>query len=459
MSDPVDTLVVGAGCAGLAAAVEAAAGGRVLVIEAGERPGGSSALAVGSITASATSLQRWAGIDDRPEDHLEDLLACVAGDEISRAALPDERWRLELLAAESGAGVEWLAGIGVRFSGPHPEPPHRVPRMHNAVPGGDGLVAGLAAEARRRGVELRYRVRALGLLVEDGRVRGVRAQDADGRTLELRAEAPVLAAGDASAAVAADWPGGPVRAINRRALGDGATLASEAGAATFEPRARVQLRVEHPPHSRPSDELLAAGAVLVGEDGRPFADEDEDPAQAAVARGVGRAWAVFDSSVAARLASPADDSGPRRRDGWLRSGRPFVATMGGIGYAYLDDALERGIAVSAGSPGELADRTSLPVRALERLAAPAEAPLYAVGPLVPAIVLSDGAIDTDREMRVLRPDGSPVDGLLAAGSSAWGRLIVAGHGQHLAWALVSGRRAGHAAAASALARRATVATS
>lgn len=393
------------------------------------------------------------------------MVACVADDPISRAALEEDRWRLELLATEAGAGVDWLASIGVRFSGPHPEPPHRVPRMHNAMPGGDGLIAALAGEARRRGVELRCGVRAVALLQEDGRVRGVRAEDGAGRELELRATTTVIAAGDASAAVAAAWPGGGVRAINPRARGEGTRMAAEAGAAVDEPRARVQLRVEHPPHSRPSDELLGAGAVLVGADGRRFCDETADAAQAAVARGVGRAWALFDAAVAARLATAADD-GPASRDGWLRHGRPFVATMGGIGYAYLDDALERGIAVRAETLGALAERTGLPAGGLEAEAAAlaagedpfarepapaplAEGPFYAVGPLVPAIVLSDGAIATDRALCALRPDGSRIEGLVAAGSSAWGRLVVAGHGQHLAWALVSGRRAGRTAAAAA----------
>jgi fumarate reductase flavoprotein subunit len=47
---------------------------------------------------------------------------------------------------------------------------------------------------------------------------------------------------------------------------------------------------------------------------------------------------------------------------------------------------------------------------------------------------------------VLGADDRPLAGLYAAGSTGQGGLLLKGHGHHLAWAFVSGRRAGQFAA-------------
>ena len=53
----VDVIVVGAGGAGLSAAIEAArAGGRVLVLEKGDQVRGSTGWSVGSLSAAGTAL-------------------------------------------------------------------------------------------------------------------------------------------------------------------------------------------------------------------------------------------------------------------------------------------------------------------------------------------------------------------------------------------------------------------
>jgi fumarate reductase flavoprotein subunit len=39
------------------------------------------------------------------------------------------------LADGSPETFAWLQRLGVEFVGPFPEPPHRVARMHNVVPG------------------------------------------------------------------------------------------------------------------------------------------------------------------------------------------------------------------------------------------------------------------------------------------------------------------------------------
>jgi fumarate reductase flavoprotein subunit len=61
-------------------------------------------------------------------------------------------------------------------------------------------------------------------------------------------------------------------------------------------------------------------------------------------------------------------------------------------------------------------------------------------------VHNEGGLLVDERHRVLDASGQPIAGLWAAGSTGQGGLLLKGHGHHLAWAFVSGRRAGRFAA-------------
>ena len=70
----VETLMIGAGAAGMVAALAAQeAGQQVLVIEADSVPFGSTALSAGLIPAAGTQMQRAAGIADDPQIFAADI--------------------------------------------------------------------------------------------------------------------------------------------------------------------------------------------------------------------------------------------------------------------------------------------------------------------------------------------------------------------------------------------------
>ncbi|MFI5388038.1 MAG: FAD-dependent oxidoreductase, partial [Fimbriimonadales bacterium] len=126
-----DVVVVGGGGAGLAAAIEARKAGRsVVLLEKNPELGGSTSWSIGSITATGTPHQIRRGIRDRPEDHWEDMPlfadAALAG--------RDNDGLRRILCEEVPDAFRWLMMLGVRFYGPMPEPPHRLPRMHNVLP-------------------------------------------------------------------------------------------------------------------------------------------------------------------------------------------------------------------------------------------------------------------------------------------------------------------------------------
>ena len=127
---PTDLVVVGGGGSGLAAAARGAELGlSVVVLEKQPQLGGTTGIAIGSFTANQTAQQRHAGIADSLDDHVAD--AGMFADPQIEARNNDSLRRYFL--AHAADTLDWLGRLGLVFHGPSPEPPNRVPRMHNAV--------------------------------------------------------------------------------------------------------------------------------------------------------------------------------------------------------------------------------------------------------------------------------------------------------------------------------------
>jgi fumarate reductase flavoprotein subunit len=138
----------------------------------------------------------------------------------------------------------------------------------------------------------------------------------------------------------------------------------------------------------------------------------------------------------------------------------FISTAPGLAYAYLADyqrnrrdiyfqadsirALSRAIGVPA---DDLAQTIEAYGRSPVGQAAPlATPPFHALGPAKSWIVIADGGLKVNVDLQVLDRSGQPIRGLLAAGSTGQGGLLLEGHGHHLGWAFTSGRIAGRNAA-------------
>ena len=146
-----DLIVIGGGGSGLAAAAEGAArGARVLLVEAAEALGGSTAWSIGSFTSSGTPHQKAAGVDDSPEQHFADMDMVNA-----EAKRPDNRVLRRILTYGSPDTFRWLMDMGVEFIGPNPETPHTRPRMHNVIPGASSYIYHLEKRCRKLGVDIK----------------------------------------------------------------------------------------------------------------------------------------------------------------------------------------------------------------------------------------------------------------------------------------------------------------
>ena len=226
-----DVVVVGGGGSGLAAAIEARATGRsVVLIEKNPALGGSTAWSIGSVTATGTPHQARAGIEDTTESHWRDM-AGFNGD-------LDPRDNVELrrvLADEMPDTFRWLLKHGVRFFGPMPEPPHTKPRMHNVLPNSRSFVTHLSKAALRAGVTIQCGQRATALISEKGRVVAVDCESTDAPRRFRARLGIVLAAGDFTSdpELKAQFMGpqeAKIDGVNVTATGDGQKLALPLGA-------------------------------------------------------------------------------------------------------------------------------------------------------------------------------------------------------------------------------------
>jgi tricarballylate dehydrogenase len=337
MQDQVaDVIVVGAGNAAFCAALSAQErGAKVLMLEAApeEESGGNSRFTAGSIRVV------YNGVDDiktlvpdltPAEIESTDFGAYAADqffDDMARVtehrADPD---LVELLVTRSFATLNWMRVKGVRLIPIYGRQAFRVGGKFKfwggltveAVGGGPGLVAMLTAAAQDRGIDIRYRTRALDLLYDGSRVEGVRARH-DGALQELRAKSVVLACGGFEAD--AEWrtrylgPGWDLAKVrgSRFNTGDGIRMALAVGAS---PRGNwsgchaVQWEMNAPEFGD-----LAIGdqfqkhsypfGILINATGKRFVDEGADFRNYTYAK-YGRvvldqpgqfAWQIFDRKV------------------------------------------------------------------------------------------------------------------------------------------------------------------
>lgn len=481
-----DVVVVGGGGSGLAAAIEARKLGRtVVLLEKNDRLGGSTAWSVGSISASATPHQLAKGIQDCPEDHWRDMAGFNGAlDNRDNPALR------RILADEMPDTFRWLLDHGVRFFGPMPEPPHKKPRMHNVLPNSRAFITHLERAARHDGVTIRPGTRVRELVTEGARVVAVDCDSAQGPRRYRARGGVVLAAGDFTNDP--EFKGrfmGPqeakVEGVNPAATGDGQRLAVRLGAQIvngdlalgpelrFVPPQRQNIllhlppwpllanfmawSLEHMPSAllrpfvmsfvttalAPSPGLFEQGAVLVNRRGQRFTDETDKPAYAVPDQPDKVGYILLDQRVA------------RQFSAWPH----FISTAPGVAYAYVSDYRRNrpDIFTSAGTLDELARKLAMPAATLAATVHDYNAnagdrpkfgdgPYVALGPARAVFVHAEGGLAVDHGHRVLTADDAPIAGLYAAGATGQGGLLLKGHGHHLAWAFVSGRRAGRNAA-------------
>lgn len=441
--------IVGAGAAGLVAALAAReAGAEVLVLERDPVPRGSTALSAGLIPAAGTRWQREAGVADDCPRFAADILAKAGGE-------PDPG-AVATVAGAVGPALEWLADrhglpvslVDVAYPG------HSARRMHGLPSrSGEELVDRLRAAAEAAGLDIVPEAHVTALFADEaGRVSGIEIARPDGSTERVGVGALVLAC---------NGYGGHRELVRRHipeladALyfghpgnqGDAILWGEALGAATRHLSGHQgHGSVAHPHGILVTWAVMMEGGFQVNLGGLRFSDETKgysEQAALVLAQPGAQAVNVFDARIAA-------------------SARQFED---------FRRAEAAGAVVTADTAEALAERLGLPVPALAATLAEVEAmkragatdafgrafagasalaPPYHAVRVTGALFHTQGGLVVDAEARVLRPDGTPLPNLFAAGGAACGvsgsRASGYLSGNGLLTAVAYGRLAGQAAA-------------
>lgn len=260
-----ETLVIGAGLAGLYFALKLAPGRAHVVAPRGSGQAAASAWAQGGIAAAL-------GPGDSPEAHARDTIAAGAGlvdPEIAR-----------ILAADGPARVRDLALLGAPFDldadgnfvlsleAAHSRP--RVARVSGDL-AGKAVTEAVATAAEAAGhLAIETGRAAVALLIDEaGRVRGALTADAEGGLVAIEADVTVLATGGVGGLYA-------VTTNPRGALGQAMAMAARAGAKIADPEFvqfhPTAIDVGRDPAPLATEALRGEGAILVDRDGARLAD-------------------------------------------------------------------------------------------------------------------------------------------------------------------------------------------
>jgi fumarate reductase flavoprotein subunit len=436
--DRVDVVIVGAGTAGIPAALEAADGGaRVVLVDKRPDVGGMLHVSGGHFSGAGTRRQRERGIEDAPAAHLADA------ERISHGR--GNRALMEVAIAHQGAMVDWLEERGFDF---HPDTPrfvyghelYGVPRTFHGRDDGRSLLRLFERELVSRSIDVRLLSRVTRLLPGEhrDRVNGVEVAGPEG-SYELEADAVVLATGGYAAnrqllerLLPADF-GMALTACLDHATGDGLVIAEALGAAVTDYGYYIPTMAQIPDPDRPGFTLAYDDArlMLVAAARRPYevwvntrgerfvAEDTESPEERerALLEQPGLKMAVVWDQAIMEATEPIvvpgwtrgriEAEAARGRFIWRAPTLDELASRLGVDATGLRTTLEHyNQAVAAGEDRQFG-RRALPMT-VER------PPFYGIVSQASMLMSREG-LKVDTDLRVLRADGRAFENLYAIG--------------------------------------------
>ncbi len=410
-----DIAIIGAGGAGLTAAIEAKMAGKdVVIFEKMPFAGGNTVKATGGMNAAETSIQAAEGIEDTVEIFIEDTL--TGGYDIGNPELVTK------MAEDSAEAVEWLASVGapltqVSFSGGATNSRIHQPEGGAAV--GAFLVESLVAKAEELEIEIIYNTEVTEILMQDGKAVGVKATS-DTVDYMVNSEAVILASGGFGAneeMYASYRPdlAGFVTTNHAGATGDGIAMATAVGAGTVDVE---QIQIHPTVHQETSimitEGVRGDGGILVNQAGERFINEMEtrDVVSAAeIAQEGGYAYVIFDQNLREHLSATEKYI----TNGITVEGETIeeLAAALEIDPTVLSETLNTwNAAVASGTDAQFGRTTGMESDL-------STGPYYAVK-VSPGVHHTMGGVAIDVNARVLTAEGEVIPGLFAAGEVTGG---------------------------------------
>ena len=466
IEETVDVVVVGAGGAGMTAAITATdAGKKVIVVESQPIAGGNSVRSTGGMNAAKTPYQdknefaeaagvektlataaekyadnatitalaatvksQWDAYQANPQGYF-DSVELMELDTLIGGKGKNNPELVKALAENSAAAIEWLASIGADVKNVGAFGGASVKRIHRPV-NADGKVTAVGAyivpilekNLQDRNVQFLFDTTANEIIMKDGKAVGIKATGKDGNKVTINAKSVVIATGGfgANAEMVEKYKPelkGFATTNAEGAQGQGIDMATAVGAATVD---MDQIQIHPTVHIEEdgnahliTEGLRGDGAILVNAEGKRFYDEvsTRDKVSAAIiAQPEKSAWLVVDQSMVDKSAVIA---------GYIKSGytvtgatyEELAKAMGVDETTFVSTMNTWNQAVEAKSDAEF-NRTSF--------ANPlTTAPYYAIK-ITPAVHHTMGGIVINPKAEVLNEKGEAIPGLFAAGEVTGG---------------------------------------
>ena len=347
-----DVVVVGAGGAGMTAAITAAAEGKtVVILESQSMVGGNSVRATGGMNAGKTVYQdenefgesagvektlktaaekyadnetitalaktvseQWAAYQANPTGYFDSVELMELDTMIGGKGINDPEL-FEALLANSADAIDWLDEHGITLHNVSSFGGASVKRIHRPVNAegktvsvGSYMIPLLQENCEKAGVKMMLDTTATEILTDaNGAAVGVKATGASGETVTVNAKAVVLATGGFGANLDMVVKYKPelkgFMTTNAPGIqGQGIEMAQAIGAATVDmDQIQIHPTVEANTAALITEGLRGDGAILINEEGQRFIDEvgTRDVVSAAeIAQTGSYSWLVVDQAMA-----------------------------------------------------------------------------------------------------------------------------------------------------------------
>ena len=347
-----DVVVVGAGGAGMTAAITAAAEGKsVVILESQSMVGGNSVRATGGMNAAKTVYQdenefgesagvektlktaaekyadnetitalaktvseQWAAYQANPTGYFDSVELMELDTMIGGKGINDPEL-VETLCANSADAIDWLDEHGITLHNVSSFGGASVKRIHRPVNAegktvsvGSYMIPLLQENCEKAGVKMMLDTTANEILTDaNGAAVGVKATGASGETVTVNAKAVVLATGGFGANLDMVVKYKPelkgFMTTNAPGIqGQGIEMAQAIGAATVDmDQIQIHPTVEANTAALITEGLRGDGAILINEEGKRFIDEvgTRDVVSAAeIAQTGSYSWLVVDQAMA-----------------------------------------------------------------------------------------------------------------------------------------------------------------
>ena len=458
-----DVVIVGAGGAGMTAAITAANEGKsVVIVESQAMVGGNSVRATGGMNAgktvyqdenefaegagvektlktaaekyadnetitalAATVAEQWAAYQANPTGYFDsvelmELDTMIGGKGVNDPAL------VETLCSNSADAIDWLDENGITLHNVSSFGGASVKRIHRPV-GDDGKVVSVGSymiprlqqACEKAGVQILLSTTAEEILTDGGKAVGIKATGATGETVTVNAKAVILASGGfgANLDMVVEYKPELKGFMTTNApgiLGQGIAMAQAIGADTVDmDQIQIHPTVQYDSAALITEGLRGDGAILVNAEGKRFIDEvgTRDVVSAAeVAQTGGYSWLVVDQKM-------ADASSVIQ--GYIKKGY----TVEGKTYEELAEAMGVDSAAFAETMANwnqcVADKTDAEFGRTSFANPLDTAPYYAIK-VTAGVHHTMGGLKIDTNTEVLDADGNAIPGLFAAGEITGG---------------------------------------